>query len=98
MLNYVIKRDGTRVDFDETKIINAISKANKAADDDDMNATELLFLCEKVCKLIEERALHSVEAIQDMVEETLIRYDHAQTAKAYILYRAEHTKIRNAES
>ena len=98
MLPYVIKRDGTRVDFDETKIINAISKANKAAADDDMNTTELLFLCEKVCKILEERSLHQVEEIQDVVEEILIRYDHAQTAKAYIIYRAEHTKIRNAES
>ena len=39
-----------------------------------------------------------MEGVQDLVEETLIESGFVQTAKAYILYRAEHTKRRNAES
>ena len=40
----------------------------------------------------------TVEQVQDIVESMLIRYDYEKTAKAYILYRAEHAKIREAES
>lgn len=94
----VTKRDGTPVSFDTTKILNAISKANKAVDGEPMTSTDLLFVTEKVCAKVDARSLSHVEEIQDVVEETLIQYDYARTAKAYILYRAEHAKLRNAES
>ncbi|MBQ9405915.1 MAG: anaerobic ribonucleoside triphosphate reductase [Desulfovibrio sp.] len=94
----IIKRDGTLAPFDSVKILNAISKANKAVVGEEMSPTDLLYLTEKVSKALEERGLKHVEEIQDVVEEILIRFDYAKTAKAYILYRAEHTKIRNAES
>jgi len=94
----ITKRDGTEVPFDSVKILNAITKANQAVGGEDMSPTDLLFVTEKVCKKLETRSLKHVEEIQDVVEETLIQYDYAKTAKAYILYRAEHTKIRNAES
>lgn len=95
---FIIKRDGARVNFDPTKVLNAINKANKAVNEEEMSPTDLLFVTEKVCKTLDERGLEHVEEIQDVVEEALIRYGYAKTAKAYILYRAEHTKIRNAES
>ena len=98
MLASIIKRDGTEAPFDSVKILNAITKANKAVGGEDMSPTDLLYVTEKVCKALEQRGLKHVEEIQDVVEETLIRFDYAKTAKAYILYRAEHTKIRNAES
>ena len=98
MLVSIIKRDGTEVPFDSVKILNAITKANQAVGGEDMSPTDLLFVTEKVCKKLESRSLKHVEEIQDVVEETLIQYDYAKSAKAYILYRAEHTKIRNAES
>lgn len=98
MLASIIKRDGTEVPFDSVKILNAITKANQAVGGEDMSPTDLLFVTEKVCKKLESRCLKHVEEIQDVVEETLIQYDYAKSAKAYILYRAEHTKIRNAES
>ena len=98
MLASIIKRDGTEVPFDSVKILNAITKANQAVGGEDMSPTDLLFVTEKVCKKLDARSLKHVEEIQDLVEETLIQYDYAKTAKAYILYRAEHTKIRNAES
>jgi len=94
----IIKRDGTPVPFDSVKILNAITKANQAVGGEDMTPTDLLFVTEKVCRKLDERGLSHVEEIQDVVEESLIQYDYARTAKAYILYRAEHTKIRNAES
>ena len=94
----IIKRDGASVPFDSVKILNAITKANQAVGGEDMSPTDLLFVTEKVCKKLDERNLCSVEEIQDVVEESLIQYDYAKTAKAYILYRAEHAKMRNAES
>lgn len=94
----ITKRDGTSAPFDSVKILNAITKANQAVGGEDMSPTDLLFVTEKVCKKLDERHLRHVEEIQDVVEESLIQYDYAKTAKAYILYRAEHAKIRNAES
>ncbi|MDR2605204.1 MAG: anaerobic ribonucleoside triphosphate reductase [Desulfovibrio sp.] len=94
----IIKRNGTPAPFDSTKILNAVSKANKAVGEEEMTSTDLLFVTEKVCKTLKARNLRHVEEIQDVVEESLIRYGYAKTAKAYILYRAEHAKIRNAES
>ena len=94
----IIKRDGTAVPFDSKKILSAITRANQAVDGENMSPTDLLFVTEKVCRSLDERNLRHVEEIQDVVEETLIRFDYARTAKAYILYRAEHAKIRNAES
>ena len=94
----IMKRDGASVPFDSVKILIAITKANQAVGGEDMSPTDLLFVTEKVCRKLDERSLRHVEEIQDVVEETLIQYDYAKTAKAYILYRAEHAKIRNAES
>lgn len=94
----IVKRDGSVAVFDSVKILNAITRANKAVEGEAMSPTDLLFVTEKVCQKLEKENLRQVEEIQDMVEETLIQYDYARTAKAYILYRAEHTKIRNAES
>ncbi len=93
----IIKRDGSRVPFESIKILNAISRASNAVEGEDMSPTDLLFVTEKVCRKMEQRNLRQVEEIQDIVEETLIQFDYAKTAKAYILYRAEHAKIRNAE-
>jgi anaerobic ribonucleoside-triphosphate reductase len=94
----IIKRDGSTVPFDSSKILNAISKANHAVGGEEMSPTDLLFVTEKVCRALDVENLRHVEEIQDVVEENLIRYGYAKIAKAYILYRAEHTKIRNAES
>ena len=94
----IIKRDGKSVPFDSTKILNAINKANKAVGEEEMTATDLLFVTEKVCKRLDAQQLSNVEEIQDVVEESLIQFGYARTAKAYILYRAEHTKIRDAET
>ena len=94
----IVKRDGSVVPFDSVKILNAISRANRAVEGEAMRSTDLAFLTDKVCDKLDEKGLSHVEEIQDVVEETLIRFDYARTAKAYILYRAEHAKLRHAES
>ncbi len=98
MLAEIIKRDGSSVPFDSAKILNAVNKANKAVGEEEMSPTDLLFVTEKVCRRLEAEGLRHVEEIQDVVEESLIRYGYAKTAKAYILYRAEHAKLRNSET
>ncbi len=98
MLAEIIKRDGSSVPFDSAKILNAVNKANKAVGEEEMSPTDLLFVTEKVCRRLEVEGLRHVEEIQDVVEESLIRYGYAKTAKAYILYRAEHAKLRNSET
>ena len=97
MIDKIQKRNGDIVPFDSMKIMNAIDRANKAVDREHMTPTDLLFLTEKVTDRLDEKELNSVEHIQDLVEEILIRFGYARTAKAYILYRAEHTKIRKSE-
>ncbi len=104
MLFTIAKRDGSSAAFDSTKIFQAMSKANKAVcqgedenNEEVMSSTDLAFLTEKVCQKITAKKLFTVEEIQDVVEEMLIRFGYAKTGKAYILYRHEHAKIRHAE-
>jgi len=89
------KRDGRIVDFDETKIANAIWKAAKSVGGKDR---ELVFsLAKKVVKELEkiyDGKTPTVEDVQDIVEKVLIEEGHAKTAKAYILYRQERRLIR----
>ena len=93
----IIKRDGKESVFDETKIFNAIYAANKAVSDEKMTSIDFSYLTKKVVEQLDGETC-TVEQVQDIVERMLIRYDYEKTAKAYILYRAEHAKIREAES
>ncbi len=90
------KRDGRVVPFDKTKIANAIFKAAKAVGGKDYNLA--MRLADKVVELLEKQVknrIPSVEEVQDLVEKVLIEEGHAKTAKAYILYREQHRRIRN---
>ena len=91
------KRSGSLAVFDPMKILNAIHMASSAVGDE-MTPADFTYLTQKVCDAVADTEVPTVEQIQDKVEEILIRYGFASTAKAYILYRAEHTKIRNSES
>jgi len=91
------KRNGTQVAFDVTKIRNAIRKANDAAQVEAIAPYQFEKLVEEVVNAIPEGQVPEVEQIQDLVEECLIANGFAKTAKAYILYRAEHTKVRKTE-
>ena len=91
------KRNGSPVPFDVKKIRAAIRKANDAAQGEAIAPYQFEKLVEEVIKKIPEGQVPNVEQIQDLVEETLIAHGFAKTAKAYILYRAEHTKVRKTE-
>ena len=95
MITKIRKRDGREVPFNIEKIANAIFKAAGAAGGDDYDTA--LSLAEKVVQYIElvmDRKVPTVEEIQDAVEKVLIENGHARTAKKYILYRAERTRVR----
>ena len=95
MLAKIMKRDGREVDFDSNKITKAIYKARRAVGRDDYDSA--LDLTEKVVDRLEEEypgTPPTVENIQDTVEKILMEYGHALTAKEFILYRAERTRIR----
>lgn len=91
------KRNGTPVPFDVKKIRAAIRKANDAAQVEAIAPYQFEKLVEEVVAAIPADQIPNVEQIQDLVEETLIAHGFAKTAKAYILYRAEHTKVRKTE-
>ena len=97
MERFVRKRSGSLVPFDPMKILNAIHMASTAVNDE-MTPSDYTYLTEKVCDRVAGIETPTVEQIQDEVERILIRYGFSDTAKAYILYRAEHTKIRESES
>lgn len=98
MADRIRKRNGSVVPFDRSKIRAAIEKANRTIEDESMTPVTLEYLTEKVCTRLTEQDIPTVEEVQDRVEEQLIALGYAKTAKAYILYRAEHAKIRQAES
>lgn len=94
MSNYIIKRNGERKEFDINKINTAISKAMIEADRYNENTSEKLSII--IAKeIVPSSKDYSVEEIQDMVEETLMKYGEAQAAKKYILYRNKRTELRN---
>lgn len=94
----VIKRDGKKVEFDLNKIRAAIIKSNK--DLPETITTEdldrLMTTVENKCKKFSEEI--TVEDIQDIVEDTLLKSKFNQTAKSYILYRDNRSRIRENKS
>ncbi len=95
MITKIRKRDGREVPFNLEKIANAIFKAASATGGKDYAVA--LNLAESVAEYLEKnlgKKLPTVEEIQDAVEIVLIDTGHARTAKEYILYRAERTRVR----
>ena len=96
----VIKRDGQIAEFDLIKISKAITKAFEAQDKQ-YHPQTIDFLSLKVTADFEPKivdGLISVEDIQDSVENVLIKSGYADVAKAFILYRKQHEKMRNMKS
>lgn len=92
---YVIKRNGQSVEFDRNKIYSAIFKASQAVGGE-LEPVDIDYITHKVVAKMADPC--TVEQIQDAVESTLIRYDFEKTAKAYILYREQRSKLRNFKS
>ena len=92
----VIKRDGSLQEFNEDKILNAISEAMKS-----VNAFNLLKANEiterVIAKILKNNNNIGVEDIQDLVEKELMR-SCKDAAKSFIIYRKEHEKIRESKT
>ena len=96
MINTIVKRDGRCVLFDIDKIANAIFKAAQALGGSDYEMAQNL--AQQVADYLENTCHNetpSVEEIQDAVEHVLVESGHARTAKEFILYRAQRTKVRD---
>lgn len=96
----VVKRDGKISEFDIHKISRAIEKAfisqNKATHPSVMDMLALKVTSDFESKIKDD--LINVEDIQDSVEKVLSESGYADVAKAYILYRKQHEKVRNMKS
>lgn len=92
------KRDGRLADFDQAKITNAIFKALTATNKGSRRKAKEL--SDQVVALFNRRfrngEISKVEEVQDIVEEVLIMAGLVETARAYILYREQHRRIRDA--
>lgn len=95
-INKIKKRDGRIVDFDLSKIANAIFKATEAVGSPDFDFANALALkvVEILKKELSPKEIPTVEKVQDVVEQALIEAGRARVAKAYILYRRKRTEIR----
>jgi len=91
----VIKRDGSREPFNPDKIYSAVARAGQATAEFGKPIAKRITRC--VRKVIAHRfpaAPPTIEAIQDIVEQALIAEDFAATARAYIVYREQHARLR----
>ena len=100
MPEQICKRDGRLVEYNERKIAKAIERAFRAVGSAKGEA-EAARLAEKVTREVdrdESISMPSVEYVQDKVEQVLIDGGYVKTAKAYILYRAERSRVREAKT
>ena len=99
-LREVVKRDGRRASFDAGKIRSALLRAGQATGEfgtAEFGAAEADLLSAQVMKVLIHRFRGSppdIERIQDVVEQSLIAANHLATARAYIVYRETHKKLR----
>ncbi|MFB3894767.1 MAG: anaerobic ribonucleoside-triphosphate reductase [bacterium] len=95
MFRRIQKRDGTIVDFDKTKITNAIFAAAQSVGGKDSElADSLADLVILYLARTYQDGLLNVEQVQDAIEKVLIENGHARTVKSFILYRAERQRVR----
>lgn len=103
VIKYVAKRSGQIEKYNRTKILEAIDKAFKA-----VRGVSFPERSERVAALVEEKlrlvmagrhrnSIPAIEEIQDLVETALIEEKETDIARAYILYRAKHEAIRDAQ-
>ena len=95
MISTITKRDGRKTDFNKEKIAQAIFKAAKKMGGSDYTLSQQL--ADKVVEYLENENSSeaiTVEHVQDVVEKVLIEEGHAQTAKEYILFRSDRTRVR----
>lgn len=89
----VVKRDGRKVEFDKSKIVNAIMKAMEESDE--VNRDVANRIANEISKMDVEQL--DVEEIQDQVEEKLMNSRLKKTARAYVRYRYDREKMRKSK-
>ena len=92
----VVKRNGKPVDFDPAKIASAITRAGHATGD--FGPEEGLRIAQRLIRMLAARAgadAIEIEEIQDAVELALFQAGYLRAARAYIVYREQHAKLRN---
>ena len=98
VIRQIRKRDGHEVPFDEKKITTAVMKAARAVGHEDPLAVGQE-VTRQIVSLLEiffnKEGIPTVEQVQDLVEKILIEKGYATVAKAYILYREQHAKMRD---
>ncbi len=94
------KRDGRTVKFNKNKIAQAVFKATIAVGKKNFSLAKRLAqeVVEILQKRIRDEEIPTVEGVQDIVEEVLIRNKEVEIAKAYIIYRQRHKEIREMKS
>jgi ribonucleoside-triphosphate reductase len=95
----IVKRDGNKEPFNPKKIAAAIAKAGNATGEFGQDIADKLTV--KALSLLQDtidERKPTVEEVQDAVEEILLSSVYKKTAKAYILYRDQHNKIREITS
>ncbi len=97
-VKHIRKREGGIVSFEPNKIIEAVFKAFKAVGEGHREEAEyisgqLVSILDITCR---DGRVPTVEEVQDLVEKILIENGHAKAAKAYILYRDQHAKLRES--
>lgn len=99
MIEFIRKRDGRLVPYEEEKIAQAIEKAVRAVGGSDMQkAAEITRQVGGILSVLyKDGRVPTVENVQDLVEKILIENGHAQTAKGYILYRKQHENLRQTK-
>ena len=99
MIQSIIKRDGRVVLYDQNKIASAILKALEASHEG--NAADAARVANDVQRELEGKFPSdspNIEAVQDTVERQLMNHGFNSAAKAYILYRANRTRAREANT
>jgi ribonucleoside-triphosphate reductase len=108
MIKQVVKRSGDVAPYDRAKIYNAVLKALKAAGGVEEAGNPFTQRAERITRLTEEKiealmagrhpnSIPAIEEIQDLMETSLIEARETAVAKAYILYRAKHEAMRDAQ-
>ena len=95
----IIKRDGRKANFDERKIYDAIMQAFGSQNrNEPQKAEEITDFVVASLDEVFGRKIPTVEQVQDLIEKALVEKGEMEVARAYILYRAERTRIREANT
>ncbi|MCI8859573.1 MAG: anaerobic ribonucleoside-triphosphate reductase [Lachnospiraceae bacterium] len=96
----IIKRSGKETEFDNTKIVDAVAKANQeVAESDRLSEQQVQAIAQSISKICAAMdRIYNVEEIQDMVENEIMAYKAFEVARKYITYRYKRALVRKSNS